>query len=99
MNLKEFKEKIDYMYERYGGNIDVTIDIVTDEELDDTLYVTDTDIWTEEIRDITEVLNIPPHRHNERIDLDKEPELVSGICISNHIIEDNNWGMESDYDV
>ncbi len=96
MNLGEFKKKIDYMYERYGGDIDVTVDIIANEELDDTLYITESDIWTEEIRDVTEVLNIPPHRHNTVIDLDKEPELVSGICISNHIMENNNWGMVSD---
>ena len=70
MNLKEFKEKIDAMYEKYGGDIDVTADIVTDKDLDDTLYITDKGVWTEEIRDVTEVLNVPPHRRNEIFNLD-----------------------------
>ena len=95
MNLKEFKEKIDAMYEKYGGDIDVTADIVTDKDLDDTLYITDKGVWTEEIRDVTEVLNVPPHRRNEIFNLDKEPELVSGICISNYLMnEDDLEGVE-----
>ena len=38
MNLEEFKKKIDEMYEKYGGEIDVMVCLTTDEGLDDTIF-------------------------------------------------------------
>lgn len=82
MKLKEFKKKIDEMYSQYG-DIDVTIDLTQDNNLDDTIYIdTDTNnIWTEDVKDITELK-------------DSRGVEVTGICISNYVMENNNWGKE-----
>lgn len=80
MKLEEFKKRIDEMYEKYGGNIEVDIDITLDEEIDDELYINDKAVATQNIQDITEVKNMKYE--------------VIGITISNYIMEDNNWGQE-----
>lgn len=82
MKLEEFKKEIDTMYNKYGGNIDVTIDITANEDEDDTICKNELNhIWTESIKDITEVK-------------DYLGENVTGICLSNYIMEDKNWGKD-----
>ena len=77
MDLKEFKEKIDNMYKKYGNLDHVTIDLTLDEEEDYTVTKCDDgNIWTENIQDITEI---------------KDQDGVCGICLSNYIMPDNNW--------
>ena len=39
MNLKEFKSRIDEMYKKYGGEINIDIDILLDEYKDDTIHM------------------------------------------------------------
>lgn len=75
MNLKELKEKIDEMYEKHGGEIDVVVCLTTDEGLDDTVFITDNeDVTTENIVEITETLEYPTGR-------------VNGICLCNYIMD------------
>lgn len=81
MNLKELKEKIDEMYNKYGDVV-VTVDISKDEELDDCVCETESyTLFTDNIQDVTELK-------------DSNGEEVTGICISNYIMEDNNWGKD-----
>lgn len=82
MKLKEFKEKIDLMYEKYGD-----VDIVIDMRLDDEANISFQDengnyfypidrikyIMSEDIKDISETYRS-----------DGVNDLVDGICISNY---------------
>lgn len=89
MNLKELKEKVDYLYERYGGEINVLIELTTNLDKGEALFTGEEGdgTWVDNVVDVTEVLDIPPERIGEIINLDKEPELVSDICISNYYID------------
>lgn len=89
MNLKELKEKVDYLYERYGGEINVLIELTTNLDKCEALFTGEEEdgTWVDNVVDVTEVLDIPPERIGEIINLDKEPELVSDICISNYYID------------
>lgn len=82
MKLGELLERLDKMYKLYG-DIDVMIDLSQDNNLDDTIYIdTDTkNIWTESVKDITEVK-------------DDNGDEITGICISNYVMEDKNWGKD-----
>lgn len=80
MQLKEFKDIIDTMFNKYG-DIDIVIDLTTNNDIDDTLYKdTETgNIYTEQVLDISEVK-------------DNVGNEVEGICISNYKMKNNNWG-------
>lgn len=79
MNLKELKERIDKMYNKYG-DIAVVVDLVSNEDIDDTICLNEGgSISTENIQDVTELK-------------DYKGEEVVGICLSNYVMEDNNWG-------
>lgn len=80
MQLKEFKNIIDTMFSKYG-DIDIMIDLATNNDVDDTIYKdTETgNIYTEQVLDISEVK-------------DNTGDNVEGICISNYKMENNNWG-------
>lgn len=81
MNLKELKERIDKMYNKYG-DIAVVVDLVSNEDIDDTICLNEGgSISTENIQDITELK-------------DYKGEEVVGICLSNYVMEDNNWGKD-----
>ena len=55
MNLKELKERIDKMYNKYG-DIAVVVDLVSNEDIDDTICLNEGgSISTENIQDITEL--------------------------------------------
>ena len=41
MNLKELKEKVDYLYERYGGEINVLIELTTNLDKGEALFTGD----------------------------------------------------------
>lgn len=90
MNLKEFKSRIDEMYKKYGGEINVDIDILLDDYKDDTIHMSFNEgyaqyLSTQNIRDITEAIN-------------NENEVVA-IVISNYIMQDNNWGKPKDKEI
>lgn len=80
MQLKEFKNIIDTMFSKYG-DIDIMIDLATNNDVDDTIYKdTETgNIYTEQVLDISEVK-------------DNTGDNVEGICISNYKMKNNNWG-------
>ncbi len=80
MNLKEFKKRIDEMYEKYGGEINIYADFTTNVDIDDTVYLNCQKQYlsSENIQDITEMKN-------------NNYEVI-GVTISNYIMEDNNWG-------
>lgn len=82
MNLSELRNRVNILYNKYG-DIAVLVDIKQDEDLDDTFYFDNNtnSISTENIQDITEVK-------------DSEGKEVTGICLSNYIMEDNNWGVK-----
>lgn len=82
MQLKEFKDIIDTMFSKYG-DIDIVIDLATNNDVDDTIYKdTETgNIYTEQVLDISEVK-------------DNIGDNVEGICISNYKMKNNNWGRE-----
>lgn len=81
MNLKELKERIDEMYNKYG-DVAVVVDLVQDDIIDDTICLNDDgNISTENIQDVTELK-------------DYKGEDVTGICLSNYVMEDNNWGKD-----
>ena len=82
MQLKEFKNIIDTMFSKYG-DIDIMIDLATNNDVDDTIYKdTETgNIYTEQVLDISEVK-------------DNTGDNVEGICISNYKMKNNNWGRE-----
>ena len=81
MNLKELKERIDKMYNKYG-DIAVVVDLVSNEDIDDTICLNEGGSKsTENIQDITELK-------------DYKGEEVVGICLSNYVMEDNNWGKD-----
>ncbi len=53
MNLKELKERIDEMYNKYG-DVAVVVDLVQDDTIDDTICLNDDgNISTENIQDVT----------------------------------------------
>lgn len=90
MNLREFKSRIDEMYKKYGGEINIDIDILLDEYKDDTIYMPFNEgyeqyLSTQNIRDITEAIN-------------NENEVVA-IVISNYIMQDNNWSKPRDKEI
>lgn len=75
MNLEEFKKKIDEMYEKYGGEIDVMVCLTTDEGLDDTIFISEEeDVISEKIVEISETIEYPTGR-------------VNGICLCNYIMD------------
>ena len=80
MQLKEFKDIIDTMFNKYG-DIDIVIDLTMNNDIDDTLYKdTETgNIYTEQVLDISEVK-------------DNVGNEVEGVCISNYKMKNNNWG-------
>lgn len=81
MNLKELKERIDEMYNKYG-DVAVVVDLAQDDTIDDTICLNDDgNISTENIQDVTELK-------------DYKGEEVTGICLSNYVMEDNNWGKD-----
>ena len=84
MNLKEFKKRIDEMYEKYGGKINIYADFTTNVDIDDTVYLNNQQeiLSSENIQDITEIKN-------------NDYEVI-GITISNYIMEDNNWGEDKE---
>ena len=82
MQLKEFKNIIDNMFSKYG-DIDIMIDLATNNDVDDTIYkdIETGNIYTEQVLDISEVK-------------DNTGDNVEGICISNYKMKNNNWGRE-----
>jgi hypothetical protein len=82
MQLKEFKNIIDTMFSKYG-DIDIMIDLATNNDVDDTIYkdIETGNIYTEQVLDISEVK-------------DNTGDNVEGICISNYKMKNNNWGRE-----
>lgn len=82
MQLKEFKNIIDTMFSKYG-DIDIMIDLATNNDVDDTIYkdIETGNICTEQVLDISEVK-------------DNTGDNVEGICISNYKMKNNNWGRK-----
>lgn len=82
MQLKEFKNIIDTMFSKYG-DIDIMIDLATNNDVDDTIYkdIETGNIYTGQVLDISEVK-------------DNTGDNVEGICISNYKMKNNNWGRE-----
>ena len=82
MQLKEFKNIIDTMFSKYG-DIDIMIDLATNNGVDDTIYkdIETGNIYTEQVLDISEVK-------------DNTGDNVEGICISNYKMKNNNWGRK-----
>lgn len=80
--LKELKEKIDDMYSKYG-NVDVMLDIKPDYDCKfDSCYCENEDgCMSSSVNDITELK-------------DYKGEEVTGICFSNYVMEDKNWGKD-----
>lgn len=83
MNLKELKSRIDEMSNKYG-DIAVMVDIIQDDLIDDTIYISENgNISTENIQDVTELK-------------DYNGNNITGICLSNYIMKDNNWGKDDE---